>query len=89
MYQEKRTAISAKAKKSHWIKLEILQQEHITCSIGVGPNKLLAKIGSDEKKPNGLTIVKPEDVKRVLSKLPVSRIPGVGKKVEEKLSSCK
>jgi len=68
------------------IKQEILQLEHITCSIGIGPNKLLAKIASDENKPDGLTLVKPEDVKAYLAELAVSRIPGVGKKVEEKLS---
>jgi len=68
------------------IKREIVRCEHITCSIGVGPNKLLAKIASDENKPDGLTIVKPEDVNTYLAKLPVSRIPGVGKKVEERLS---
>jgi DNA polymerase IV (DinB-like DNA polymerase) len=68
------------------IKQEILQLEHITCSMGVGPNKLLAKIASDENKPNGLKIVKPEDVEAYLTKLAVGRIPGVGKKVQEKLS---
>jgi DNA polymerase IV (DinB-like DNA polymerase) len=68
------------------IKQEIVQLEHITCSIGVGPNKLLAKIASDENKPNGLKIVRSEDVKGYLAELAVGRIPGVGKKVEEKLS---
>lgn len=68
------------------IKQEIVKHEQITCSIGVGPNKLLAKIASDENKPNGLTVVKPENLNSYLAKLAVSRIPGVGKKVEEKLS---
>lgn len=67
------------------IKADVVEREHITCSIGIGPNKLIAKIASDEHKPDGLTIVKPEDVNTYLAKLPVSRVSGVGKKVEEKL----
>lgn len=67
------------------IKEQILTQEKITCSIGTAPNKLVAKIASDEKKPDGLTIVRPGDVAGFLGQLPVSRIPGVGRKVEEKL----
>lgn len=68
------------------IKQQILSQEHITCSIGVAPNKLVAKIASDERKPDGLTVVKPEQVNSFLAQLPVARIPGVGKKVEERLT---
>jgi DNA polymerase IV (DinB-like DNA polymerase) len=68
------------------VKREVLDQEQITCSIGIAPNKLVAKIASDEKKPDGLTIVRPEDVDRFLEQMPVSRIPGVGRKVEEKLA---
>ncbi len=67
------------------IKEQILTKEKITCSIGTAPNKLVAKIASDEKKPDGLTTLKPEDVSSFLGPLPASRIPGVGKKVEEKL----
>jgi DNA polymerase IV (DinB-like DNA polymerase) len=67
------------------IKRQILTEEQITSSIGIAPNKLVAKIASDERKPDGLTIVKPEEVHSFLSELPASRIPGVGKKVEEKL----
>jgi DNA polymerase IV (DinB-like DNA polymerase) len=67
------------------IKRLILEQEHITSSIGIAPNKLLAKIASDRGKPNGLTIVRPEDVIGFLRELPVISIPGVGRKTEEKL----
>ncbi len=62
------------------IKDEILLREGITCSIGVAPNKLVAKIASDFQKPDGLTVVKPGDVVDFLTPLPISRIPGVGKK---------
>jgi DNA polymerase IV (DinB-like DNA polymerase) len=71
------------------IKKQVFTREQITCSIGVAPNKVVAKIASDQKKPDGLTIVKPEDVRGFLSSLPVGRIPGVGRKAEEKLSQLK
>ena len=68
------------------IKKQLLTQENVTCSIGIGPNKVVAKIASDQSKPNGLTIIKPNEVTDFLAPLPVSRIPGVGKKAEEKLT---
>lgn len=71
------------------IKQQIMEREHITCSEGIAPNKLLAKIASDQNKPNGLTIVQPGDVSGFLTGLPVGRIPGVGRKVEEKLNQLK
>lgn len=67
------------------IKDEVQRQQKITCSIGVGPNKLLSKIASGFQKPDGLTVVRPEDVKEFLFPLPVSKIPGVGEKTEEVL----
>lgn len=68
------------------IKKQLLTQENVTASIGIGPSKLIAKIASDQTKPNGLTIVSPLQVSAFLSSLPVGRIPGVGKKAEEKLT---
>ena len=62
------------------IKSRIFREERLTCSIGVGPNKVVAKIASDFKKPDGLTIVNPEETVRFLSPLPVSKIYGVGPK---------
>jgi DNA polymerase IV (DinB-like DNA polymerase) len=67
------------------IKEIILRQEQITCSVGIGPNKLLAKLASDHVKPDGFTVVEPEQIRSFLKGQEVSRIPGVGKKVEEKL----
>ena len=49
------------------IKNDILIQQQLTCSIGVGPNKLVAKIAADIRKPDRLTVVKPEQVKSFLS----------------------
>jgi len=57
----------------------------LTASAGVAPNKFLAKIASDWKKPDGLFVIQPEEVDSFLSSLPVGRLPGVGKVTEEKL----
>ncbi|MCL7411222.1 MAG: DNA polymerase IV [Methanosarcinaceae archaeon] len=78
---------AAASKFAQNIKDEILLREGITCSIGVAPNKLVAKIASDFQKPDGLTVVKPEDVVDFLTPLPVSRIPGIGKKTADILKS--
>lgn len=67
------------------IKDEIQRQEGITCSVGIGPNKLIAKIASGYQKPDGLTVIKPEDVKDFLFPLKVSKIPGIGKKTTKVL----
>ena len=68
------------------IKKEIFEKEKLTCSIGIGPNKLIAKIASDFQKPNGLTIVLPEQVKEFLKNLPIEKLPGIGKKTKELLN---
>ncbi len=67
------------------IKKAILSEQRLTCSIGIGPNKTIAKIASDFKKPDGLTIVKPDEVKYFLSNLPVRKLPGIGPKTEAEL----
>src|SRR5512141_1763479 len=67
------------------IKQEIKDKEGITASIGVGPNKLVAKIASDYQKPDGLTIVKEEEVEKFLDHLPVRKLLWVGRKTEPKL----
>lgn len=68
------------------IKREIRKAEKLTCSIGVGPNKLVAKIASDFKKPDGLTVVRDNAVERFLASLPVRKLLWVGKKTERKLN---
>ena len=69
------------------IKNEVQKQEGITCSVGVGPNKLIAKIASGFQKPDGLTVVMPGDVREFLFPLPVSKIPGIGEKTTDTLKS--
>ncbi|VVB64466.1 DNA polymerase IV [uncultured archaeon] len=68
---------------------EVLDKEKLTCSIGVAPNKMVAKIASDYKKPYGLTVVKEEDVKGFLFPLKVRKIPGVGPKTDRRLKELK
>ena len=67
------------------LKREIKEKEHLTCSIGVGPNKLVAKIASDYHKPDGLTIVKENETEAFLAPLPARRLLWVGRKTEAKL----
>jgi DNA polymerase IV (DinB-like DNA polymerase) len=69
------------------VKSEVLSRQRLTCSIGVGPNKLVAKIAADTKKPNGLTVVAHEQVKVFLAPLPVSRLIGVGTKTKERMQT--
>jgi len=65
------------------IKEEIKAREGLTASIGVAPNKAIAKIASDYQKPDGLTVVTPGEALSFLQPLPVSRISGVGRKSAE------
>ncbi|MGM0771900.1 MAG: DNA polymerase IV [Halobacteriota archaeon] len=67
------------------IKEEVHLKEGITCSIGVAPNKSIAKIASDYKKPDGLTVVRPDGVRSFLHPLDVSTISGIGKKTSSTL----
>lgn len=65
------------------IQTEILEKEKITVSIGIGPNKLVAKIAAGRQKPLGLTMIKSEEVESFLTPLPVNELLGVGKKTTE------
>ena len=70
---------------AHEIKRQILKTTGLTSSIGIAPNKLLAKICSDLQKPDGLTILTETDIGRVIWPLPVRKLWGVGPKTEEAL----
>jgi DNA polymerase-4 len=69
------------------IKRKIRKNFGLTCSIGVGSNKLLAKLASNMKKPDGLTIIHPEDVSEILEKLPASTLCGIGSRLEMHLEA--
>ncbi len=64
---------------------EVLSKENLTCSIGIGPNKMIAKIASDFRKPFGLTVIAKSDAEKFLSPLKVRSLPGVGPKTEARL----
>jgi DNA polymerase-4 len=69
------------------IREQIRDELHLNASAGVAPNKFLAKIASDWKKPNGLFVIQPHEVQSFLLPLPVGRIPGVGKVTEAHMKS--
>jgi DNA polymerase IV (DinB-like DNA polymerase) len=68
------------------IKNSIRDKIKLSCSIGISPNKLVSKIASDFKKPDGLTIVSPDKIDEFLEPLKIRTIPGIGKKTEERFS---
>jgi DNA polymerase IV (DinB-like DNA polymerase) len=68
------------------IKKEIKEKLNLTCSVGISPNKLISKIASDFEKPDGLTLVLPDNVDEFLEPLKIREIPGIGKKTEDRFS---
>ncbi|MGB6688498.1 MAG: DNA polymerase IV [Terracidiphilus sp.] len=83
---ENKTRLSTATKVASTIRQQIREELNLTASAGVAPNKFLAKIASDWRKPNGLFVIQPAEVEDFLRPLPVGRIPGVGKVTEEKLA---
>ena len=83
---ENKTGLATATKVASTIRKQILEEVNLTASAGVAPNKFLAKIASDWKKPNGLFVIQPGEMEDFLTPLPVGRIPGVGKVTEERLS---
>ena len=69
------------------LKQAILKETGLIASVGIAPNKFLAKLASDLEKPDGLVIIRQEDIQRILWPLPIARIWGVGKKTEERLAA--
>jgi DNA polymerase IV (DinB-like DNA polymerase) len=67
------------------LKKEIFEKEKLTCTVGIGPNKIIAKLAAEKAKPNGLMVVKPEEVEKFLDPLDVDDLPGIGPKMAEKL----
>ena len=80
-----KTGLPTATQVAHTIREQIRAELHLTASAGVAANKFLAKIASDWKKPDGLFVIQPEEVDSFLAPLPVGRLPGVGKVMEEKL----
>jgi len=70
------------------IRREIRDELRLTASVGVGPNKFLAKLASDHRKPDGLMVIQPEEAEEFLAPLPVSRLWGVGPKTAKRLQEA-
>ena len=75
-------SFEAAVERARQLKAQIVGQEGLTASVGIGPNKLVAKIASDFGKPDGLTVVRPEEVQAFLDPLPIRVVPGIGPKTE-------
>ena len=84
---ENKTVLPTATKVAMCIREQIRGELNLTASAGVAPNKFLAKIASDWRKPNGLFVIQPQDVSAFLKDLPIGRIPGVGKVTEQHLSA--
>jgi DNA polymerase-4 len=80
-----RTGLPTATATAQAIRDAIREETQLTASAGVAPNKFLAKIASDWRKPDGLFVVRPHQVEAFLAPLPVGRLPGVGKVMEKRL----
>ena len=67
------------------IKERIKQQFGLTCSVGIAPNKLLAKLASDMQKPDGLTVLDPQHISQVMERVPIKDLCGIGSKMQQHL----
>jgi DNA polymerase-4 len=83
---ENKTGLPTATLVARTIRKQVHEQLNLTASAGVAPNKFLAKLASDWRKPDGLFVIQPEDVDEFLLPLPVGRLPGVGKVTGEKLA---
>jgi DNA polymerase-4 len=83
---ENKTGLSTATLVARTIREQIRQELNLTASAGVAPNKFLAKLASDWRKPDGLFVIRPQDIEAFLLPLPVGRLPGVGKVTGEKLA---
>jgi DNA polymerase IV len=84
---ENKTGLPTATRVAKTIREQIREELQLTASAGVAPNKFLAKIASDWRKPDGLFVIQPEDLDTFLPPLPIGRIPGVGKVTEKRLAT--
>lgn len=83
---ENKTGLATATRVARVIRQQIRDELRLTASAGVAPNKFLAKIASDWRKPDGLYVITPDDVETFLPPLPAARLPGVGAVTEKKLA---
>ncbi len=67
------------------IKKKIFEKEKLTCTVGIGKNKMMAKIACEEAKPNGIKAVKPAESLKFIGEMEVEKIPGIGPKTREEM----
>jgi DNA polymerase IV len=84
---ENKTRLPTATLVARTIREQIRQELNLTASAGVAPNKFLAKIASDWRKPDGLFVIQPNEVEAFLLPLPLGRLPGVGKVTGERLAN--
>jgi DNA polymerase-4 len=80
-----KTGLPSATATAEAIRAAIREETQLTASAGIAPNKFLAKIASDWRKPDGQFVIRPHQVEAFLTPLPVARLPGVGKVMESKL----
>lgn len=68
------------------IKERILSELHLTCSVGIGPTRVIAKMATNMNKPDGLTIIRKEDIPTKIYPLPVEKVPGIGERMQKTLN---
>jgi DNA polymerase-4 len=83
---ENKTGLPTATLVARTIREQIRQELYLAASAGVAPNKFLAKLASDWRKPDGLFVIQPEEIDAFLLVLPVGRLPGVGKVTGQKLA---
>ncbi len=83
---ENKTGLPSATLVARTIREQIRNELNLTASAGLAPNKFLAKLASDWRKPDGLFVIQPNDVDSFLLPLPVGRLPGVGKVTGERLA---
>ena len=84
---EELTGLPTATEAAQRIREEIREETRLTASAGVAPNKFLAKIASDWRKPDGLFVIRPHEVEQFLPPLPVRKLPGVGPATEKALAA--
>ncbi len=82
---ENKAGLASATEVARRIRVQILAETALTASAGVAPNKFLAKIASDWRKPDGLFVIRPRDALDFLAPLPIARLPGVGRVMEARL----
>jgi DNA polymerase-4 len=83
--EDRRDAFQRALDTAREVKRRVREEIGLTCSVGIAPNKLLSKLASEMKKPDGFFVIKEKDIEKTLKDLPVRRLWGVGPETEKRL----